>query len=232
VLADLPGEQAVALAAGAVDAFEPVLLLDNWPHPQGVVPAHLPLAAMAYYQPRFAHAKPRGLSPPLFVLDRQRTASYAEDSTRFDNRYHARMPRLDVLAKDGVRTLYYVVASPAALPEPDDLNEALSASGAGVTVHALALTDFLADPSAPGGDAVYYGGSSREEGMFATYGRTTDYGSPTTEYRFTARPAVAGPSRLATVGKVAVVATASGLILAAALDRSGSMNRFRGGWSG
>jgi hypothetical protein len=31
---------------------------------------------------------------------------------------------------------------------------------------------------------------------------------------------------------VAVVATASGLILAAALDRRGSMNRFAGGWSG
>src|SRR5512134_2701213 len=41
VLADLPGPEAVAFAAGAATTFEPVLLLDNWPHPHGVVPSHL-----------------------------------------------------------------------------------------------------------------------------------------------------------------------------------------------
>jgi hypothetical protein len=73
VLADLPGHQGVALAAGASTHFEPVLLLDNWPHPHGVVPSHMTLAALAYYQPRFASQKGRGAKPPLFVLDRMRT---------------------------------------------------------------------------------------------------------------------------------------------------------------
>jgi hypothetical protein len=177
----------------------------------------------------------------VFVLDRLRLSAYSEDSTRFDNRYYARVPRLDLLAKDGIRTVYYVVATPQALPEPEDVNGILSASAAGVTVRALALTDFLPDPSAPGPEAVYYGGSAREEGMFASYGTTTGYSSPTVDYRFTPRAHVVaganvgrsgGVGGLGPVGKVAVVATASGLVLAAALDRSGSFNRFRGGWSG
>ena len=36
----------------------------------------------------------------------------------------------------------------------------------------------------------------------------------------------------ANFGTVPVIITASGLILSAALDRNGSMNRFAGGWSG
>lgn len=41
VLVDLPGPEAVAMAAGMAERFEPVATFDNWPHPRGVVPAHL-----------------------------------------------------------------------------------------------------------------------------------------------------------------------------------------------
>jgi hypothetical protein len=246
VLADLPGPQAVAFAAGASPVFDPVLLLDNWPHPHGVVPSHLTLAALAYYQPRFALTKAErpAQAPPLFVLDRQRLTAYSEESDRFDNRYYARMPRLDVLAAEGVRTLLYVVASPAALPEPDDLNAVLSAGGGDpVTVRAVALTDFWNDRPDPSAARVYYGGTARSEGTFWSAhspGRLTvdDFtpgakaGSSTADYAFVPRAAASAARPMDGMGTVPVIVTASGLILAAALDRRGSMNRFAGGWSG
>jgi hypothetical protein len=229
VLADLPGHQGVAFAAGAASYFEPVLLLDNWPHPNGVVPSHMTLAALAYYQPRFASQKGRGSAPPLFVLDRMRLTAYSEETDRFDNRYYARMPSLDALARDGVRTLLYIVASPSALPEPDDLNAVLAATpgtAAMVEVKARALTDFRTDRTSPDPERLYFGGSARSEASTWDSGDSSAAGS----HVFTPRTARAGarPS----VGKVAVVATASGMIIAGALDRRGSMNRFAGGWSG
>ena len=245
VLVDLPGPEAVAFAAGAAASFEPVLLLDNWPHPHAVVPSHMTLAALAYYQPRFASQKERVVSAPLFVLDHARLSSYSEESNRFDNRYYARMPKLDVLAKDGVRALFYVVASPAALPEPADLHAILSAkpasAEAAVDVRALAVSDFAADAAAGTPDKVFYAGSARSDAAFwdkYPFG-TKPAAAPSApgtavtaakDYQFAPRPGV--NTSLATIGTVAVVATASGLILAAALDRRGSMNRFAGGWSG
>jgi hypothetical protein len=246
VLVDLPGPEAVAFAAGACSSFEPVLLLDNWPHPYGVVPSHLTLAALAYYQPRFASQKERVFSAPLFVLDRSRTNPYTEAPTKFDNRYYARMPKLEALAKDGVRALLYVVSSPRALPEPPDLNSVLaapgSAAGAGapqVEVRAVALTDFASDPGGSQPEKLHYGGTPKGDATFweayafgsksAATEAPDNVSSTTSAYRFApSRAALTRPS----VGQVAVIATASGLILAAALDRRGSMNRFAGGWSG
>jgi hypothetical protein len=229
VLADLPGHLGVAFAAGAAAVFEPVLLLDNWPHPQGVVPSHMALAALAYYQPRFASQKQRGPAPPLFVLDRLRLSPYSEESDRFDNRYYARVPRLDALAKDGVRRLLYVVTSPAALPEPDDVNPVLSAptTDPRVEVRALALTDFRSDRNSPEPEMLRYGGSARTE---AASWDSVSAGAAS-EHQFVPRGGGRTPAP-PSLGKVAVVATASGLILAGALDRRGSMNRFAGGWSG
>jgi hypothetical protein len=241
VLADLAGPEAVALAAGAATVFEPVLLLDNWPHPHGVVPSHLTLAALAYYQPRFASQKRDALRPPLFVLDQARLSSYSEQSDRFDNRYYARVPPLAALAKDGIRELLYVVPTPSSLPEPSDLKGVLSQErgAAGVHVQALSLTDFAADPTSGDSGRLLYGGSRRMDGAFwEDYGfgakpvGAPRPGSPTTYgYRFVPVPQGPSPS-LGTVGQVAVVVAASGLILSAALDRRGSMNRFAGGWYG
>jgi hypothetical protein len=248
VLADLPGPQAAAFAAGAAGAFDPVLLLDNWPHPHGVVPSHLTLAALAYYQPRFASQKAQrtATAPPLFVLDRNRLNAYSEESDRFDNRYYARLPRLEALGSQGVRTLFYVVASPSALPEPDDLNAVLSGGGEAVSVSALALTDFWNDRPDPAVARVYYGGAPRSESAFWTSrapgGLTVDDFTPgakarntTADYVFASRPAASSAaveSARVSIGTVPVIITASGLILAAALDRRGSQNRFAGGWSG
>ncbi|HEV8269081.1 MAG TPA: hypothetical protein VGR00_12640, partial [Thermoanaerobaculia bacterium] len=116
-LVDLFGPEAVAFAAGACSRFEPVLLFDNWPHPHGVVPSHLTLAALAYYQPRFTErAISRTAAEPLFVLDRSRLSAYFEESDRFDNRYYARVPNLKLLARDGIQGLFYVVSSASDLP--------------------------------------------------------------------------------------------------------------------
>jgi hypothetical protein len=190
VLVDLPGPESIAFAAGAVSAFEPILLLDNWPHPYGVVPSHLTLAAMAYYQPRFAWRHERGHGQPLFVLDRTRVAPYVESSTRFDNRYHARMPSLQNLAKDGAKTFLYVAESPEALKEPDDLNRVLSVTQADAKLErrAAALADLAS------------------EAAFWTSPR---------DHTFSPRPYMS----LARVGMVPVVVAASGVILSAALDR-------------
>jgi hypothetical protein len=244
VVVDLPGPESIAFAAGAAPTFEPVLLLDNWPHPHGVVPSHLALAALAYYQPRFQAHKERPFAAPLFVLDRGRLASYTEQSDRFDNRYYARVPKLSAMAKDGVRAVLYVVSSPRALPEPADLNPVL-ASGAGapapeaadVEVRAVALTDFSPDPT-PGVERQLYGGSEATDAKFwddYAFGKKvspgTDAGtfSSTKEYRFMPRVV----PRPAGMGMVPVVATVSGIILAGAIiDRQGSMNRFAGGWYG
>jgi hypothetical protein len=238
-LVDLPGPEAVAFAAGAAQVFEPVLLLDNWPHPHGVVPSHLTLAALAYYQPRFASQGERLASPPLFVLDRSRLAAYSEESDRFDNRYYARMPTLSALAKDGVRALFYVVASPAGLPEPADLSAVLGAAGTPVAVRALALSDFETDSAGRHPARVDYGGSARLDAAFwdeYAFDSTAapvagSVSSATKDHRFVAG-ATAASAPPANLGMVPVVVAASGLVLAAALDRRGSMNRFAGGWSG
>jgi hypothetical protein len=139
VVVDLPGDEAVAFAAGAANDMEPVLLVDNWPHPRGVVPAHLALGSIAYYQPLFAKAK-EGRAPtaaPLFVLEAKRLATYTDDSTQFDNRHLARMPSAEALTQRGVRRLVYITRSPT-LAEADDLNDDfVSYSASGIVLDAL-----------------------------------------------------------------------------------------------
>jgi hypothetical protein len=245
VLVDMPGPEAVAFAAGACGRFEPVLLFDNWPHPHGVVPSHMALAALAYFQPRFTEqAASRSSSDPLFVVDRSRLSAYSEEGDRFDNRYYANMPSLKALAADGIRGLFYVVASDADLPEPGDLNRILSEgtrspSPSSVAVRAIAMSDFHADGLEPG-EPIFYGGSPETDAsLFVNYpfdpGFGARYGqkvaqSTSRDHAFTAG-ATKAPSA-ANVGKVAVLVTASGLLVGAALNRRGSMNRFSGGWSG
>ncbi len=248
VLADLPGPEAVAFAAGAASRFEPVLLFDNWPHPHGVVPSHLTLAALAYYQPRFAEQlQSRTIAGPLFVLDRSRLAPYSEESDRFDNRYFARMPDTQTLGRDGINLLFYVVAQDNDLPEPADTNAALTAgtqtpaaSTPSLTVCALALTDFGDGGQVPPPEVPYYGGSPDTDGSFwVNYPYRHGFqpkewqtiaSSVSKDYRFTPRPA--SGQAAASVGNVPVLVTGTGLLVAAALDRKGSMNRFSGGWSG
>jgi hypothetical protein len=144
VVVDLPGPEAVAFAAGAVGAFDVVFAFDNWPHPRGVVPAHLTLAAAAYYQPLFAKARSsdaRGL-PAMIVLDRNRLATYTDEATQFDNRHLAKIPGTAALGALGAKHLLYVTPADTAI-ELDDLNDPfVDAVASKIDVKALAVTAF------------------------------------------------------------------------------------------
>lgn len=148
VLVDLPGPLAVAFAAGLASRFDPVFLFDGWPHPQGIVPSHLTLGSVLYYQElleqRAAERDPA--APPAFVLDRARLTPYEDDSDKFDNRYLAAPPSADALAGLGVKQLLYV--STQGDTEADDLNEDFLAYGKkGIELRMVALGDFTPDPS-------------------------------------------------------------------------------------
>ncbi|MFY0524292.1 hypothetical protein ACN28I_14345 [Archangium gephyra] len=152
VLVDLPGPESVAFAAALAGSFEPVFTFDNWPHPVGAVPAHLTLAAVAYYQStlrRLAQSRPLP-APPVFVMDRQRLAAYTDQERQFDNRYMARMPAAEQLRKLGIQHVLYVVpgGGKAPLQELDDLNEDFVAwRTAGLDVKLVAASDFRPDPT-------------------------------------------------------------------------------------
>ncbi|WP_434379588.1 hypothetical protein [Melittangium boletus] len=144
VLVDLPGPEAVAFSTALAERFEPVYTYDNWPHPLGVVPAHLTLAAVAYYQPLLAWLAPRRdtPAPPVFVLDRERLAPYTDPQKQFDNRYTARMPSAEQLRALGIQHVLYVLPG-AVTQELDDLNEDLvSWRDVGLDVKVVAASDF------------------------------------------------------------------------------------------
>lgn len=186
VLIDLPGPEAVAMAAGMAERFEPVATFDNWPHPRGVVPAHMTLAAAAYYQPLFAKMQQRRTlsALPAFVLDRKRLAQYTDETRQFDNRYVAKLPPPDGFTKLGVKRLLYVVPGGAETAELDDLNQDFVAyEKAGIDVKMVAATDFTAgNPSVPPAERqkleqagewppYYYGGDAgSSDGFWSDYG--------------------------------------------------------------
>lgn len=176
---DLPGPEAVALAAALAPCFDPVFFFDNWPHPFGVVPAHLTLAAALHQRPVFERARATRAAdaPPVFVLDRQRLAPYVDDAGQFDNRYWARLPPPGALAAAGIRHLIYVTPTDAVVTEADDLNEDLVAiDRLGIPVRMLAMSDFQPgdpDPSValasvdPDASATFYfGGSAQSQRCF------------------------------------------------------------------
>jgi hypothetical protein len=147
VVVDLPGPEAVAFAAGAAHVLDPVF--DNWPPPRGVVPAHLTLAAAAYYQPLFArHAAPAG-APPLFVLDRSRLAPYTDDEAGFDNRHVAHLPSAEALRGMDIGHVLYVTPTSADALELDDLNEDfVHYAATGLIVKTVAADAFSRDGEA------------------------------------------------------------------------------------
>ncbi|WP_375772252.1 hypothetical protein NR798_15630 [Archangium gephyra] len=151
VLVDLPGPESVAFATALAGVFEPVFTFDNWPHPVGVVPAHLTLAAVTYYQSTLRKlAQSRTLpAPPVFVMDRQRLTAYTDQERQFDNRYMARMPSAEQLRKLGLQHVLYVLPGGSTpLQELDDLNEDFVAwRTAGLDVKLVAASDFRPDPS-------------------------------------------------------------------------------------
>jgi hypothetical protein len=244
LVVDLPGPESVAFAAGAAEIFEPVFLFDNWPHPQGVVPSHLVLAAALHYQPRFLKARAaRGLTGlPLFALDRARLAYYKDVASQFDNRYTARMPSptaLQAAAADRVKWLMYVVNTSADLPELDDLNYAFTTwHTAGVPVRALSLDMFTVQLDG----AVAYTGSNTvgmtpprfaadypSDGVGGGGGGDGGGSSPARSYQPTSRFTTYVGGAPVGFGTTAVVlAAGTSAVLGARADRRGSWNRTGG----
>lgn len=145
MVVDLPGPEAVAFAAGLQPAGAAVFTFDNWPHPRGVVAAHLTLAAAVFYRPRFAASATNQAAerrPTVFVLDRNRLANYVDDAGRFDNRYPAKLPEPGALKDFGVQRILYVVPKGGPAQEQDDLNERfVRYRGLGIEVRLLSLGD-------------------------------------------------------------------------------------------
>lgn len=159
MVVDLPGPEAVAFAAGLQPAGAAVFTFDNWPHPRGVVAAHLTLAAAVYYRTRFTAPDAAGTPatrPTVFVLDRNRLADYVDDAGRFDNRYPAKLPEPNELKDYGVQRVLYVVPAAAAAQELDDLNEKfVRYRGVGIEVRMLSVGDFArGEPAATTPQAV------------------------------------------------------------------------------
>jgi hypothetical protein len=254
VIVDLPGPEAVAFAAGASAVLDPVFLFDNWPHPRGVVPAHLTLAAAAYYQPMFAKSRttrPKG-ARPMFVLDRKRLATYTDDASQFDNRHTARLPSNSSLAGLGIKNILYVAPNAVERQELDDISDDfLAYSGARVTLRVVPVTAFESssvgalepafrrDAGASWNGPYFYGGSSASHASFWTHWSSPATASdlstnevqifaPTprkTEYS-AGTPATGQRQRPANFGMVPVaIAVGTGVVLGAKLSRSGSWNR-------
>jgi hypothetical protein len=200
VIVDLPGPEAVAFAAGAAGVLDPVFLFDNWPHPRGVVPAHLTLAAAAYYQPLFARRKAPSGAAPLFVLDHARLSPYVDDASQFDNRHVARLPSATQMKALGAQHILHVVPSGSSALEMDDLNDDFVLyAKAGIEVRLAGADIFSQDPGASTETAAdeddrvprfYYGGRTSSHLWF-----WTDYpwikppsSRPPPQAPFTARP--------------------------------------------
>ncbi len=240
VIVDIDGPEAVAFASGAAGTHDVVFVFDNWPHPYGVVKAHLTLAAAVYHQAalREAKAKRAQSAQPLFVLDRGRLAPYTDSPTEFDNRYLAKLPPAATVAGQlGLKRLLYVAPAGSASTHSTDLATTFAEYRANkIDVRAVALTAFY---RGPGGAAYYFGGTKeREDAFFELYGwgtapATADKTNPATNdaARQWSPPASASvdPS-LVTLG---VTTVAVGLATGYVLGRSGSWNRApSGGWGG
>lgn len=243
VVVDLPGPESVAFAAGLASQLEPVLMIDNWPHPRGVVGAHLTLGALVYYQPLFVTR--RGERPPTampaFVLDRNRLAFYSDAGERFDNRHFVRFPPASALRLSGITKVLYVVPTGNDVPELDDLNESFVAlNEAGVEVRCVAADAF----SDVGQGGYFYGGTAEtHEGFWVDYPWAPRSPSAASPFLMSARPRAYTPVRRPTqfmAGRAppnfslvnVVLAAGTATVLGAAFNRAGSWNRSSGGWGG
>ena len=156
VILDLPGPTAIAVATALARNFDPVFTFENLPHPAGVVPSAQTLAAAVYWRPQLvaarearkaaavAAASAAGTAeeslPPVFVLEGDRLAAYANEVERFDNRSQVRLPDAAALRALGVTRVLYVRQRRGEVAEADDLNATFLALAAGdINVKHLAL---------------------------------------------------------------------------------------------
>ena len=176
VILDVDGPSSVGVAAGMAPGFDLVFVLDNWPHPLGVVPSHLTVGAILYYRPLFMRlrADRTGRAPPVFVLDRNRLARYTDENNQFDNRYVARLPTATNFQALGIRRLLYVTPDKSDMRELDDLNaDFVGFRDASIDVKVMPLSDLMrpGEPQAQRSTSYYYGGHSQTHFLFwSTYG--------------------------------------------------------------
>ncbi len=177
VVVDLPGPKSISVAAALSDAMTPVFILDNCPHPAGVVPAHRTLGALLYLLPRFLagpSVRPAG-APPVLVLDSARLSPYSDAPDQFDNRYLARMPSPAQLREVGVAHVLYVGMSTDVL---DDLVDSFDAwVKAGIDIRMVQYGDFTPTTSTTGepnfgpGRRAWFGGTAESDaGFWYNYG--------------------------------------------------------------
>jgi hypothetical protein len=120
-------------------------MFDNWPHPDGLVPAHETLAAALHHQSGLVALKEarREDAPPVFVLDSNRLREFKDGTHPFDNRYTAQLPPAEALAGLGITEVLYVTPR-THVQEADDLNAAFVAyADAGVPVKVVHADDFI-----------------------------------------------------------------------------------------
>lgn len=253
IVVDLDGPDSVAFAAGASEVFEPVFLLDNWPHPFGLSPAHNALTAAVHHRDNFVQSRQTrsNTAPPLFVLDRSRLSEGALGGTndQFDNRYAARLPSGQSLHGSGIRQALYVIDGFGQLPEREDLNDILVGwVQAGIDTKALSAASFRAEYEPPGTRSglspKYYGGYAVNHLTFwhhypwATPPAGTGTSGPddgaVTAHSFVPRVTrFTRGARPPTFGTVEVAVNPdTRQVLGASFDRDGSWNRVSSGGSG
>ena len=248
VIVDLNGPDAVAVAAGLADTHAPVWILDHWPHPNGVVPAHMTLASAIFFQPRFAAANATRPSdaPPVIITDRARMLSYIDASDRFDNRFVPKLPPASALESIArTQDILYVAPSDGFVLDPDDVNPTLvSYRTRGLSVRAITGHAFFASSyefPTPSEDPIesflqqaklYYNGDVTREALFPAHyafdGAPAEApATPDTRgllWQPVARPIAPAPPGGRTLGTVEVVIQGAATILGARIDRNGSWN--------
>ncbi len=134
----------VALSRYAREPLSPVLTFNNWPSPEGMVPAEETLAALVLLTPARPAKEARG-GHPFFLMDSWRLA-YREDDpgSAYDNRYMLgshELPTADELRQRGITRVVYVVESlDDTAQEEDDLHATLRAwQASGVGAHLVDL---------------------------------------------------------------------------------------------
>lgn len=150
VVADLPGPEAVAFAAALADVGAPVLTFDNWPHPLGVVPSHLTLAALVYFAKEVSEktAKRPQNAPTVLILDSNRLTNYTDADNQFDNRYMAKLPSAENLVTMGVKSVLYATPTEAQKTELDDLNDEFATfQEKKIAINMLPVTRFQSTPN-------------------------------------------------------------------------------------
>ena len=239
VVVDLAGPSSVAFAAGASKACDVVFLFDNWPHPKGVVPAHLTLAAAVHFQSYIVDnytARSRAKHAVL-VLDSARLSPYSNEATQFDNRYLAKLPGVEAARKRGFRHVLHVVQSGAVRIEEDVASVLRTWSSPTTDVRLLSLSAF----EVSGYDATF-DSTAKSDGFYSIYPwkpgfkrRTnvtvSDQLLCTREYP----KAAVGPGlpQSGTIGIVPVIIGGAGIILGAKLLTGGSWSRAEGSsWGG